>query len=214
MTETKTRCENGELVYSLLTLLVMAGAIFAIAVGVPLVFAVFDEDRLRMTDDFAAMTSAAIALILPLGFVEMNRLLKRARDRATAEVEALRQELAARQAGAEPPPEPCQRGDRSGLAASLVSRRRAVSTWVVTSIVLCTALTLNFLWAAIDGHGPARWLAWAVWCSTSWGLSLVLAGALGHVLKESSAILDLWWEADRTGAAIDASQVDRRDGAH
>jgi hypothetical protein len=129
----------------------------AFAFILPLTFLIFDEDRLRMSDDYAAMTSAAIALILTLGFLELALFGKDAargvddRQRASDE-----------------------------LAVRLRKRTIGLNIWLGTTIALVAALLLIFLWAGIDGHGPARWLAWYVWECIAWGASLLLLAVAAH----------------------------------
>jgi hypothetical protein len=132
--------------------------------------------QLRMTDDFAAMSSAAIALILTLGFLEMNSSLKEAQGRADAV-------LAARTAGVEP-----QKRAESDLYGNLL----VVLAWIAASLLMAVALTLIFLWAAIDGHGPARWLAYYVLYTVSVGLSGVLAAAIAKAVRASSAVTETY----------------------
>ncbi|MEU9578837.1 hypothetical protein [Streptomyces chilikensis] len=127
------------------------------AVVLPVIFLIFDEDRLRMSDDYAAMTSAAIALILTLGFLEVALFGKHTSSGV----------------------------DDSGktseeLATRLRKRTIGLILWLGTSTALVAALLLVFLWAAIDGHGPARWLAWYVWECIAWGVSLLLFVVAAH----------------------------------
>jgi hypothetical protein len=40
------------------------------------------------------------------------------------------------------------------------------------------------LWAAVDGHGPARWPAGTTWLYICWGFAVVLLGALLKVVND------------------------------
>ncbi|MFF3894371.1 hypothetical protein ACFYY3_14470 [Streptomyces sp. NPDC001812] len=160
--------------------------VLAVCAGIPVVFAVADEDRLRMSDDFAAMTSAAMALILTLGFLEMDRSLKRAQGRADLEAEA-------RRVGREPSSPVA--GVHLSTEASLRLGLVAVFTWIVASILMCAALVLIFLWAAIDGHGPARWLAWYVTASTALGLGGVLLAAVAKTIADMGFLISTYMRA-------------------
>ncbi|MEV5733391.1 hypothetical protein [Streptomyces sp. NPDC052292] len=134
------------------------------------------QAQLRMTDDFASMTSAAIALILTLGFLEMDRSLKRAQGKADAQ-------LAAETTGVEPQ-EQVERPIRGGMLIVL--------SWIVASLLMAAALVLTFLWAAIDGHGPARWLANYVMFSMALGLGAVLSAAIVKSVNDSRGVMDTY----------------------
>ncbi|MFI9781379.1 hypothetical protein ACIHCV_43410 [Streptomyces sp. NPDC051956] len=158
-----------------------AGGVIALCAGIPAVFALWDEDRLRMSDDFAAMTSAAIALILTLGFLEMERSLKRAHGRAEVE-------LTARMVGVKPQHRTDAR--EAPYELTLWMSLVAVGTWIAASFLMGAALLLTFLWGAIDGHGPARWLAWYVLGSLSFGLCAVMIAVIS---KSVTDVYKLGW---------------------
>ncbi|WP_326709969.1 hypothetical protein OG758_11960 [Streptomyces sp. NBC_01474] len=126
---------------------------------------------LAMTDDFAAMTSAAIAVILVIGFVELHTLAKS--TRSLIELANDRQ-LAAR---ADPLAERMVNAQTTAMGwANLI--------WAALCCLMTAALILTFLWAGIDGHGPAQWLAIYVLVVTSSGLIYVLTGAISKVTSE------------------------------
>ncbi|MFI1718287.1 hypothetical protein [Streptomyces litmocidini] len=138
-----------------------------------------DDDRLRMTDDFAAITSAAIALILTLGFVEMGRSLKDAQTLANERLAAVAD------------------GASSGRRIEPILRSKlfVVLAWTVVSLLMATALMLTFLWAAIDGHGPARWLAWYILIVIGLGLGGVLLAAVTKSLTDFEALHLTYWRS-------------------
>jgi hypothetical protein len=157
--------------------------VFVMCIGIPVTFAVGDEDRLRMTADFAAMISAALVLLLTLGFLEMDRSVKRAQGMADAQ-------LAAAESGIPLPgtekvlsPE-TRNGATLGVTALLL--------WLFGSLLMGSALVLIFLWAAIDGHGPARWLAWYASASTCLGLGGLLAATVAKVMSDLDALKDTY----------------------
>ncbi|MGA5205539.1 hypothetical protein [Streptomyces variegatus] len=162
-------------------LLVMV--VFAMCIGIPVTFAVGDEDRLRMSDDFAAMISAALVLLLTLGFLEMDRSVKRAQGMADAQ-------LAAAESGIPLPgtekvlsPE-TRNGATLGVTALLL--------WLFGSLLMGSALVLTFLWAAIDGRGPARWLAWYALVSTCLGLGGLLGATVAKAMSDLEALKDTY----------------------
>ncbi|NEW74986.1 hypothetical protein [Streptomyces rhizosphaericus] len=122
-----------------------------------------------MSDDYAAMSSAAIVAILVVGFVEMHT--------AVQDLRALID--SAHRAG-------LMNFELSSTAARLMNDqfrplRRANTLWMVLCAAMTLALILTFLWAAIDGHGPARWLAAYIFLTTAASLLFVLGGALRKV---------------------------------
>jgi hypothetical protein len=157
---------KGSRIDSLLPIVSFSGLVF---LGV---FAFFKTDyRLNMTDDYAAMSSAAILVILVLGFVEMHALAKSTQ----------RLVCRAREAGVDT--------DRDTLETRMVKAQlRSLwltgSTWSLLCFLMTAALILTFLWAAIDGHGPARLLAGYTLVVTITGLMFVLATAIAKVQAE------------------------------
>ena len=137
--------------------------------GISLVFAVFDEDRLRMSDDYAAMTSAALALLLTLGFLEMERSIRKAQGMADAQLYAAQSGIPLPGTGTVLAPE-----TRAGVTRGVV----VLLVWLTGTVLMVSALVLIFLWAAIEDHGPARWLAWYVLISTCQGLGGLLAATV------------------------------------
>ncbi|MDH6553993.1 hypothetical protein [Streptomyces sp. SAI-041] len=147
----------------------ITAGVCALTTGISLVFAVFDEDRLRMSDDYAAMTSAALALLLTLGFLEMERSVRKAQGMADAQLAAVESGVPLPETQTVLAPE-TRAGVRLGVAVLLV--------WLTGTVLMVSALVLIFLWAAIEGHGPARWLAWYVLISTCLGLGGLLAATV------------------------------------
>ncbi|URZ99424.1 hypothetical protein NCG97_00065 [Streptomyces lydicamycinicus] len=121
-----------------------------------------------MTDDYAAMSSGAIMVILVLGFVEMHALAKSTQkivhEAVKAGVDTDGDTLETRMAD-----------------ARYRSLQRAGSTWSLLCLLMTAALILTFLWAAIDGHGPARLLAGYTLIVTITSLCFVLATAFAKV---------------------------------
>lgn len=62
---------------------------------------------------------------------------------------------------------------------------------IVSLSVLAVALMLVILWSAIDGHGPAKWLAWFSWCSIGFGLGVLIRGSLLRYLLEAGEVAQL-----------------------
>ncbi|MDW6064027.1 hypothetical protein SAZ11_46350 [Streptomyces sp. FXJ1.4098] len=151
-----------------------------IVVVIPFVFGIFDEDRLRMTDDYAAMTSACIAALLLLGFVELHFYLQSAKERIEAEE--------VRTKNGPGLPVAITAATRT-VEEKVALRLTAVVVWMLTAVLLASALTITFLWAAIDGHGAARWAAWYVFLSTEWGLAVVTFAAFTKVLSEINSMI-------------------------
>ncbi|MGA4880703.1 hypothetical protein [Streptomyces lydicamycinicus] len=124
-----------------------------------------------MTDDYAAMSSGAIMVILVLGFVEMHALAKSTQkivhEAVKAGVDTDGDTLETRMAD-----------------ARYRSLQRAGSTWSLLCLLMTAALILTFLWAAIDGHGPARLLAGYTLIVTITSLCFVLATAFAKVRGE------------------------------
>lgn len=62
---------------------------------------------------------------------------------------------------------------------------------IVALSVLAVALMLVILWSAIDGHGPAKWLAWFSWCSIGFGLGVLIRRSLLRYLLEAGEVAQL-----------------------
>ncbi|MFK0121632.1 hypothetical protein [Streptomyces sp. NPDC090994] len=141
-------------------------ASLCVAFAMPVVFALFDDDQVRMSDDYAAVNAAASLGILLIGVVDMHFNVSRAK------------ELAATAAG------------RLDAVAGRTLRRTytyedlirthvdGLGNWLFCCAVQTLSLGLVGLWAAIEDHGPARWLAWLSLCSACYGLATVLLTAL------------------------------------
>ncbi|MGW9597524.1 hypothetical protein ACWHLZ_45565 [Streptomyces chartreusis] len=144
--------------------------------------------RLAMTNDYAAVISAAILAVLVIGFVELHAFKKQVTELVANTFEEIDSNL-----------EEITEGMRSGrfslddygkgiaiaaLEPAMVAmlkgkaREKLAKWWTRLCVLLVVALMLIFVWAGIDGHGPARWLAWYSCCITCIGVAAVLAGAI------------------------------------
>lgn len=148
----------------------------------------FSGRRLRMTDDYAAISSATLLALLLVAFVEIHLYMKRAAS-VLAEKRRMIEDLVQGPADLDPPRDVSGalelfRGHWSEAQWHVRTLNQATVLWLVTSTVLCSALILTCLWAAVDGHGPARWLAWTIWLSICWGFAVILLGAVVKALKD------------------------------
>jgi hypothetical protein len=149
----------------------------------------FDDRRLRMTDDFAAISGTAILALLVTAFVEVNARMKRAKA-ALAEYAQVAEE----QAGEWPRPM-MHNGRHLGLYTQSLSGVTAV--WGLVTAILVGDLALVILWACIDGHGPARWLAWFTVLSCCYGFVFVTVIALIKVIWDGGEVLELYGDIRR-----------------
>ncbi|MFL4910731.1 hypothetical protein ACJ6WF_48485 [Streptomyces sp. MMS24-I2-30] len=144
--------------------------------------------QLAMTDDYAAVISAAILAVLVIGFVELHGYKKQVTDLVAKSFEDIDNNFKEIKEGMESSSLSPDDFDKGIYAAALEpamvaqlkgqARDRVAKWWTRLCVMLVVALLLIFVWAAIDGHGPARWLAWYSCCITSIGVAAVLTGAL------------------------------------
>lgn len=138
----------------------------------PLIIWAWRSDlHLRMTDDLAAVNSAANLAVLIIGVVEMH-----------SNASEIKQVTASSEGSDD--------ADRAEVMRQAKKRLAWMLLWVWACVLLSSALSLNVLWGAIDGHGPAAWLAWYSWICTGLGMTLVLAVWLGKAMNEIAPILD------------------------
>ncbi|MER6149354.1 hypothetical protein [Streptomyces hirsutus] len=154
--------------------------------------------QLAMSNDYAAIISGVIAAILVIGFVEVQAYAKAAVARMDEDREPLQglleELLTAMREGGEPTTEQLEQiremADNGQLRRRLRrSVRPAVAGawWAVVSTALVSAELLIILWAAIDKHGPARWVAWYSLLACAVGvltlMALSMRRAVGVELK-------------------------------
>ncbi|MFI5775007.1 hypothetical protein ACIA74_42535 [Streptomyces sp. NPDC051658] len=123
-----------------------------------------------MTDDFAAISSASLAGLLLLCVLEFYSMSKWGMDRLS-QLKSSRQEE-----WDNPPADPFDWADieKSGTVSSTRIVMWAVTTGAAVCAVMAADLVLITLWAAVDSHGPARWLAWSTVVVLICGLGSVL----------------------------------------
>ncbi|MEU2310177.1 hypothetical protein [Streptomyces misionensis] len=150
-----------------------------------------------MSNDYAAIVSSVIVAILVVGFVELHDLKKRAREQVLADesqnLPRLQVVFDRLRAGhqlteAELQTAIAVREERRAMGATFVFQWWLSTAWTFLCGVLISALGLTLLWAAIDGHGPARWLAWYTLLCTGLGILVVLIGAVMKGAAESRAM--------------------------
>ncbi|MER5996441.1 hypothetical protein [Streptomyces viridosporus] len=178
--------------------MLMIMAFVGLAALGPLWLFFFSGRRLAMSDDYAAISSAALLALLLLLLVELHLIMKEAAETVKAAREK-RREL--RQRGEEP-------SDLDSFDEALVSQTRLTVLGLVTSVLLSGALILVCLWAAVDAHGPARWLAWTSWLFICWGFTFVVFLALGKIFGENAKALfgRLEIDNDEAGAFLERYQ--------
>ncbi|MFD8957685.1 hypothetical protein ACFV0W_12200 [Streptomyces anulatus] len=153
------------------------GVLLLVMVGIPIAFAVFDEDTLRMSDEFSSITASAIGAMLLIKAVETYTAMRQTRE----SFYVLRSKAEDPNGGPVTPTD--RERARSYAAIAFVS--------IVSLSVLAVALMLVILWSAIDGHGPAKWLAWFSWCSIGFGLGVLIWTSLLRYLLESGEVAQL-----------------------
>ncbi|MEU2969024.1 hypothetical protein ABZ687_29105 [Streptomyces ardesiacus] len=131
-----------------------------------------------MTDDYAAVCSAVHLTLLLVVSVELHLLMSGlvAKIKAEYNDRAANEELAS--TGYE------------NLARSATRHVALGALGVLTAAIQCGSLILICLWAAIDGHGPARWVAWTTMLAAGWASVFVVAFAIGKVLYEYNRARD------------------------
>ncbi len=145
-----------------------------------------------MSDDYAAVSASIIVAILLLGYVEMHFF--------TGQARALIDERIREQQGEETRRYKWVSAHTMSLEEKIALRFQATMAWLFTVIVLTGALSLVALWTAIDGHGPARWVAWIAWLSIQWGVAFLLAVAIGRAIQELENVRNeyrYWWTRGR-----------------
>ncbi|MGW3461462.1 hypothetical protein ACWDE9_18545 [Streptomyces olivaceoviridis] len=149
------------LVTVLLARVLMIVASLAV-VGIPLVFAFFDEDRLHMTDDYAAIVSGTTVGAFVLSWFEVHYILKRMEKTAT--VGALE-----------------YHDRRRGLAGWV----RILAAWVAVWLAQTVSIFLVALWASIEDHGPARWLVWYSWLTAGGSVLMLFSTGMRRLMEAS-----------------------------
>ncbi|MFI9297039.1 hypothetical protein [Streptomyces gardneri] len=134
--------------------------------GIPLAFGLWDDDRLHMTDDYAAITAGVSVTVLLICVVELHL----AAGRAKGSVEA----------NSSMPLD----YDLARPEDQMVRNFSHTIWWLAACVFLCVSLLLTALWAAIEDHGPARWVAWTTLLSTAFGLLTVLSMYMSRAANE------------------------------
>lgn len=171
-------------------------AALVVLLGIPAGFALIDDDRLRMSDDYAAVIGGVSIAVLLIAAFDMHYSLDRAK------------ELAARG------------GQRPKKREEAIRHHvNQLTTWLTACSLLVVSLGLVILWAAIENHGPARWLAWFSLTSVCLGLHVVLTSALWRIQRGIRELFDLIPEEDepqdpdaQAQAPSPPGQVDIHDG--
>ncbi|MFD7994278.1 hypothetical protein [Streptomyces mexicanus] len=172
------------------------------SVGGTIWLAWFDDRRLCMTNDFAAVAGAAVLALLVTAFVEVNAHMKRAKAALAGYAE-----IAEEEAGEWP--HPMIRHDRDvGMYAQSLSGVTAV--WALVTAILVGDLALVILWACVDGHGPARWLAWFTALCCCYGFEFVTVVALTKVIWDGEEVLRLYGDIRRKQRRIWDAARERR----
>ncbi|MDN0201223.1 hypothetical protein [Streptomyces sp. S.PNR 29] len=164
---------------SIAAVMLMVGPFFLLAVLGPLWLFFLSGRRLAMSDDYAAISSAALLALLLLLFVELHLLMQE----EAGKVQSLRQvRRESRQQGEKREGELWDQLE--SFDEHLVSQVRFTLLGVFTATLLAGVLILVCLWAAVDAHGPARWLAWTSWLCICWSFTLVLLLGIRKVVRE------------------------------
>ncbi|MFC9916677.1 hypothetical protein [Streptomyces sp. NPDC127197] len=146
-----------------------------------------------MSNDYAAIISALIAVIVVIGFVELEAYSKAAVAGLDEDEESLRglfEELLTRmREGGEPTSEQLERiremANDGPLERSWRRSRGPIVVgmwWSVVCAALVSAELLVILWAAIDKHGPAQWVAWYSLLSSGVGVLTLMALSMRRAL--------------------------------
>jgi hypothetical protein len=163
----------------------------------------FDDRRLRMTDDFAAIAGTAILALLVTAFVEAHLYMKKAKEALTEYAEVAEEE-----AGDWPHRMMFKGRDVGEYVKGLAGVTRV---WGLVTSVLTGDLVLITLWAGVDGHGPARWLAWFSFLSTGYGFVFVTVVALMKVTFDGEDNVQLFWQIHTTQRRIWQPARERRE---
>ncbi|MGC5236901.1 hypothetical protein [Streptomyces albogriseolus] len=119
-----------------------------------------------MTDDYAAITAGVSVTLLLICVVEMHVVAGHAK-RSVEEVSAL------------PSDDDTFREEQQVLRDFWLT-----VVLLLACVVLSGSLLLTGLWAAIENHGPARWVAWGTLLSNAWGLLALVTVYLTRALNE------------------------------
>ncbi|MFF4053265.1 hypothetical protein ACFYZ5_42255 [Streptomyces chartreusis] len=164
-------------------------AIFTVLFLAPLMFAVVDDDQLRMSDDYAALVAGIILAVLLIAVVDIHFNIGKVRALAVSGKPLTTVVVQSRR--------------RARTHADIIrGHMQSMYTWLVTCAVLIVCLVLLALWAAIEDHGPARWLAWLSLMTASWGLSVVVLVSVGDkLLPEVYEVMQLLQHGEGRGTA-------------
>ncbi|MFB7867397.1 hypothetical protein [Streptomyces sp. NPDC056069] len=146
--------------------LLMEIAGMLLLLGIPSAFGMWDDDRLHMTDDYAAITAGASVTVLLICVVELHLAAGRAKQSVVANDSV-----------------PLDY-DLTRPEDQMVRNFSHTIWWLLACLVLCVSLLLTALWAAIEDHGPARWVAWTTLLSTAFGLLTVLSMYMSRAANE------------------------------
>ncbi|MCX5443905.1 hypothetical protein [Streptomyces sp. NBC_00063] len=157
----------------------------------------FNWRRLRMTDDFAAISSATLGALLLLCFVEFYMLAKKGVERMEAWKTAVEAHFT--------DPEASGSAAASGNSVLLDGVKNLM--WMVAGgAALCALMGSDLVvvgvWAAVDEHGPARWLAW--------GTCAVVIVGIGAVLSYILLKMYLSFRVIAAGIAVGIGVIDDR----
>ncbi|MFC9916608.1 hypothetical protein [Streptomyces sp. NPDC059862] len=157
--------------------LLIALAALTTMVVVPTTFALFDDDRLRMSNDYAAINATISLAILLIGVVDMHFHVSKAKALAAAG----------------PLTAIARRGRRRNRTFQdlIESHMTTLANWAIACASLAVSLILMALWAAIEDHGPARWLAWYSLVSVGFSLGVVLMTCMDKLVEGMHGLLDL-----------------------
>ncbi|MEV6161515.1 hypothetical protein AB0L71_06255 [Streptomyces sp. NPDC052052] len=122
-----------------------------------------------MTDDFAAIASGMLAGLLLLCVIEFYAVVKKGVQR----VELAKTQATKLRDGPKEPG-PWVGIEESGLGHAIRNLMWTVAAGAALCALMAGDLVLVALWAAVDGHGPARWLAWGTVAAISAGLGGIL----------------------------------------
>lgn len=160
-----------------------------------------DDRRLRMTDDFAAVSGTAVLALLVTAFVEVHLYMKKAKT-ALSEYSSMIEESE----------EPVSFILRDRHVGAYVQGLASVTwLWGIVTSILTGNLVLIVLWACVDGHGPARWLAWLTFLSVCYGFVFVTVVALLKVAFDGDDSVQLYWKIQREQAAKHQAVRERRE---
>ncbi|AXI91414.1 hypothetical protein SAM9427_37240 (plasmid) [Streptomyces sp. ETH9427] len=135
-------------------------------ISIPLLFFLDGEDRLRMTNDYAAITAGISVTLLLICIVELHLAASRAKKRVEDVTSSSLDH------------------DVFTAQSEVVSEFFFPLAWLAACIALSCSLLLTGLWAAIENHGPARWVAWMTLVSNAFGLLTLVAAYANRAMNE------------------------------